>query len=122
SLFFYECDTAENDFGRDFHHAGPLIDRNNGQNDAIFGDVAAVTDDHFLNLFETAFIDQDASYRRFAGDFRAGWSEADDVSGCRDDHFLLNDRCLYHELRVPVELTVGAVNGNEILRLHERDN
>src|SRR5437762_236188 len=39
ALFFNKRDAAENDFGRDFDHAGPLVDRDDEKNDAIFGDM-----------------------------------------------------------------------------------
>src|SRR5207302_8098908 len=88
--------------------------------DAIFGDMPADTDDHLFDFFQAAFIDQYAPYRRLAHNLGAGRTEAQDVAGFGDNDFLADNGGLLDQCSVPVQLPVGAVNGNEVFWLHQR--
>jgi len=52
---------ASNDFGKGFHFPGVLIDGDDGDDDAVFGEMLAITDHHFFDFLEGAGIDTDAA-------------------------------------------------------------
>src|SRR6516164_4354012 len=116
-LLLNERHTAKDDFGRYFHHAALFIDSDDEKNDAIFRDMATVADDHFFDLFQTAFIDQHSSDLRLSDNLRAAWAKAKDVAGLGDNHPVLNDGSLFYNLRMPVQLPVRTMNRNKVFRL-----
>src|SRR6516164_714337 len=119
-LLLNERHTAKDDFRRYFHHAALFIDGDDEKNDAIFRDMAAVADDHFFDLFETAFIDQHSSDLRLSDNLRAGGAKAKDVARLRNDDSVLNDGGLFDNLGMSVQLPIRSVDRDEVFRLHER--
>src|SRR5262249_20399810 len=120
ALFFGKRDPAEDDFRWYFHHSRLFVDGDDGKHDSIFRDVPAIADDDFADFLQAPFIDQNPSDRSFAGDFRSGIAEAENIAGLDDHHFFLNGAGFLREFGMAVQLTVHAVNRDEVFRLHQR--
>src|SRR5262249_45255345 len=61
-FFLDKRHSPENDLRRYFHHACLFVDSDDRKNDAVFGDMTPIPNDHFFNLFETSLIDQYSSH------------------------------------------------------------
>jgi len=83
---FFRSETASYNFGRCFHLAGQLIDGNDGEHDAVFRQVAAVTDHHIADdLIDHAGIDADAAHGDAAG-FAGGFGvDFKDIAGFENE-------------------------------------
>jgi len=114
--------TPGDDFGEGFQAAGMLVDGDNGNDDAVLGEVTAVADDHLFDFLERAGIHEDAA----RGDGIAAESgilgEFDDVAIFKKQDFAGDDAEGMREGRMPEEMAVFAVDGDEIARLDELEN
>ena len=100
-----------------------FVDRDDGQHDAVFADVAAVFDDEiFDHVGAAARIDADAAHIDFAGFARAEFVEFQNVAAFDQHDFA--DRAVHGagHFGVQLQLPVLAVHGNEVARLHQIDD
>src|SRR5262249_16585169 len=81
-----------------------------------------VTNNHFLDFLQTAFINQHAANRSLFGNLCPGRAESDDIPRFCDNDSLANDACFVHDLRVTMQMPVCSVNRNEIARLNQRSD
>ena len=98
-----------------------LVDGEHGEDDAIFGEDAAVADDEvFDDVDGGAGVDEDAAGGDLVFLARVGLIEFEDVA-VFDDDGMFDGAGLHGELRVAAEVAVVAVDGNEELGAHEID-
>src|SRR5258707_14583537 len=64
-----------------------FVDRDNGDDDAVFGEVLAVADDGFFDFFEGAGVDTDAAGGHGIAAEGAVFSEFDRVAVFEDEDF-----------------------------------
>jgi hypothetical protein len=102
-----------------FEFAGVFVDGDDGNDDAVLREMAAVADDDFFDLFERAGIDEDAAGGDGIAAEGAVFGELDGLAIFDKKNFFGNDAELVGERGVAEEMAVFAVDGDEILGLDE---
>src|SRR5579885_117796 len=99
-----------------------FVDGDDGDDDAVFGEMAAIADDNLLDFLKRAGINEDAA----RGDGIAAESgflgEFDDMAIFKEQDFAGDDAEGMRERGVPEEMAVFSVDGDEIARLDELEN
>src|SRR5260370_653442 len=110
---------AGDDFGLRLHAAGVFVDGDDGDDDAVFGEMLAVADDDFFDFLEGAGIDADASGGHGIAAASAILGEFEGVAVFENEDFAGNAAELISERGVAEEMAVFAMNGDEIFGLNE---
>src|SRR6266850_5599970 len=110
---------ARNDFRMRFHLAGMLIDRDDRHDDTIFGKMLSIADYDVFDFFERTGIHAHASGGYRIAPVRAFLGEFDRLAVLDQEDFAGHSAKLMRERGVAEKMPVFAVNGDEILRLHE---
>ena len=82
---------AGDDLGRQVHAAGVFVDGDDGDDDAVFGEVPAVADDNFFNFFERAGIDARTTGGDWVAAVGAVFGEFDDWPSSMKQDFAGDD-------------------------------
>src|SRR5208283_4861165 len=120
---FADVEAARHNFQRRFDLARCLVDGDDGQDDAVFAQVAAVFDDEvFDHIGAVAGVDADAAHVDFAGFAGAEFVEFQNIAAFDQHDFA--DRAAHGtgHFGVQFELAVFAVDGNKVTRLDQVDD
>src|SRR4029077_4901667 len=110
---------AGDDFGLRFHSAGVFVDGDDGDDDAVFGEMLAVADDHFLDFLEGAGIDADAAGGYGVAAEGAVFGKFEGVAVFENQDFAGYAPKLIGKRGVAEKMAIFAVNGDEVFRFHE---
>src|ERR1700756_1422753 len=105
-----------------FHAASVFVDGDDGDDDAVFGEVLAITDDNFFDLFEGAGVHEDAPGSDGIAAIRAVFGELERVAVFENEDFSGNAAKLIRERGVAEEMSILPVDRNEIFRFDELQN
>src|SRR5215469_4080002 len=102
-----------------FHAAGMLVDGDDGNDDAIFGEMLAVADYYVFDFFQRAGIDADPAGGDWLFTARSAFREFDGLAVFDQQNFFGNASQLMSERSMPEQVTIFAVDRDEIARLDE---
>src|SRR5205085_8431164 len=122
-IFGGGAEAPGDNLGRGFDAAGELVDGEDGQDDAIFAEVAAIADDEVFDDFaQRAGIDADAADVDASAFARAQLVKLQHIAAFQHDD--LADRAMHGsgQLAVALELAIFAVDRNEVARLDQIDD
>src|SRR6266850_4544895 len=111
--------TARHDFGMGLHLTGMFIDRNDRHDDAVFGEMFAITDYDVFDFFERTGIHAHASCGHRIAPVRAVFREFNRLAVFDEENFSGHYAQLMRESGVAEKMSELAVHGNEIFRPHE---
>ena len=114
---------TRDDLRRNLDFAGQLVNRDDGQNESVLTQVSAVFYDQiFDDISPRTGINTDSADVHASGLACAKLVEFHDVAAFH--HHDVADRAAHRsrEFRVQLQLTVFAVNGDEVLGLDQIDN
>ena len=115
-------EAAHDDLGRVLDLAGALVDGDDGQHDAAFGEVLAVADDDvFDHVDRAAGVDADAADGDLAVLVGGVLVEVEDLAVFEQDD-LLDDAHVGGEFGVALEVAIVAVDGDEELGPQQVDH
>ena len=113
---------AHHDLRLVLDHAGNLVDGEDGQDEAVFTEMTAVADDQlFDHVAGGTGVNADASDRDGAGFARAELVEFQYLAALQKEDLADGSGHGGGQGGVQLELTVFAVDGDEVLRAHEID-
>ncbi len=118
-------EAAGDELGFAHQRAREPADRDDGDDDAVTGEMPAVAQHLVADLADARDVDEDAAGRRLVGDAGAGPVELDDVAVLRQQHLHRASRPGQHALRdagVLRQLPVFAVHRHEVARAHQRQD
>ncbi len=99
-----------------------FVDGDDGDDDAVFGEVAAIADDGLFDFFEGAGIDEGAAGGDGIAAVGAVFGEFDLLAVFHEQDLARYDTELMRERGVTEEMAIFAVNGDEIFWLAELED
>src|SRR5215471_1796023 len=115
------CESAAHDFGQAFDAARVAVDGDDGEHDAVFGEMPAVADHHLLHhVIHAAGVDADAAGGHGAGFARALAVDLEDLAGIHHEAlFESGVSQVLGEAGMLGELAELAVDGHEVARANQ---
>jgi hypothetical protein len=110
---------AGDDLGGEIHAAGVFVDGDDGDDDAVFGEVAAIADDGFFDFFQRTGVDKSAAGGYGVAAIGALFGEFDLLAVFHEQDFARDDAELVGECGVAEEMAIFTVNRDEIFWLAE---
>src|SRR5271157_332153 len=113
--FLQGHEAAGDDFRRRLKLTGVLVDGEDGNHDAVLGNVAPLLEDDVAHFVEGPDIDADAAHTYALAPPRAALVELQHVAALHQEALLRNRGDFARQLDVAIELSILAVDGHEVL-------